>query len=369
VVSGLDVNDVSFTISPPYFESGPDDDVKEKVLGLLREFVVGGNSIAGEVCHLLYFCLASICFHFDYLVRVLPKRNKLQASPFFTNIPNYAKDAATVSFPWNKTASTPPFTGLPHVSILAQLEGIKAALESSKNEIFNGVKNDLDKRRLGSQSYFDKEEIIAKMGELHSDLMKKIKLVGHKASTALQAGHEGDFEFGFGGDAALVMAGGNDSVSTLTNLSLTVVEPSCGRCFQFFYTGGTLSRVHADFIFPKMTLCTLITAWYCGNESTKTAPFKLLRATEIKKNEERYKLSKMKVLISRVQTAAERVEVWQHLVQRGSWTVGKTVRLYESVIPFFRYPSKLKQRNKQISWILVYNLYKANKHKFAMELD
>ncbi len=51
------------------------------------------------------------------------------------------------------------------------------------------------------------------------------------------------------------------------------------------------------------------------------------RATEIKKKEKRYTLSKMKVLMSGVQTAAERVEVWQHLVQRGSWTVGNTVRL------------------------------------------
>ncbi len=244
-------------------------------------------------------------------------------------------------------------------------------LESSKNEIINGVKNNLDERRLGSQSYFDKEEIIAKMGELHSNLMKKIKVVGRKASTALQAGREGgDFEFGVGGDVALVTtAGGSDSVSTMTNSSLTIVEPSCGRKFQFFYTGGTLSRVHADLVFTKMTLCTLITAWYCGNESTKTVPFRLLRAMEIKKKEERYKLSKMKVLMPRVQTAAEQVEVWQHLVQRGSWTVGNTVRLNESVSPFFRYPSKLKRRNKQISWILVYNLYKASKHKFAMELD
>jgi hypothetical protein len=131
VVSGLDLNDISLTISPPYFESGPDDVVKENVLGLLRDFVVGGNSIAGEVCHLLYFCFASLCLHFDYLVRVLPKQNKLQVSPFFTNMPNYAKVAATVRFPWNKMASMLSFTGVPpHVSILAQLEGLKAALES-----------------------------------------------------------------------------------------------------------------------------------------------------------------------------------------------------------------------------------------------
>jgi hypothetical protein len=110
-------------------------------------------------------------------------------------------------------------------------------------------------------------------------------------------------------------------------------------------------------------------AWVCGNESTKTVPFKLLRVMEIRKKEERYKLSKMKVLMSGVQTAAERVEVWQNLVQRGSWTVGSTVRLFESIIPFSRYPSKLKLRSKQISWILVYNLYKANKNKFATELE
>jgi hypothetical protein len=130
----------------------------------------------------------------------------------------------------------PSFTGLPPpVSILAQLKGLIAVLESSKNEILNGVKQDLDGRRLGLQSYFDKEEIIAKMGELHSNLMKKIEVVGRKASTALKDSREGDFEYGFGGDVALVIeAGGSDSVSTMTNLSLTIVEPSCGRRFQDF---------------------------------------------------------------------------------------------------------------------------------------
>ncbi len=86
-------------------------------------------------------------------MRVLPKQNKLQ---FFTNIANYAKDASSVRFPCNKMASTPSFIGLPpHVSILAQLEGLKDALESSKNKVINGVKNNLDGRRLGLQSYFD----------------------------------------------------------------------------------------------------------------------------------------------------------------------------------------------------------------------
>jgi hypothetical protein len=86
LVSGLEVNDVSFAISPSYFECGDNEDnVKEMILNLLKEFTVGGHGIRGEIFELLYFCFTS-----NLLVEVLPKQNKLQASPFFTHIPNYA---------------------------------------------------------------------------------------------------------------------------------------------------------------------------------------------------------------------------------------------------------------------------------------
>jgi hypothetical protein len=53
------------------------------------------------------------------------------------------------------------------VCILAQLEGLKESLAQVTDNIINGAKNDLDNRRLGLQSYFDKEEIIQKMSEMH----------------------------------------------------------------------------------------------------------------------------------------------------------------------------------------------------------
>jgi hypothetical protein len=122
---------------------------------------------------------ASLCYHFDFLVEVLPKRNKLQASPFFTHIPNFSREAATVWFPLNTTASTPLFTGLPpNVSILAQIESLKVALEEAKDSIIGGVKADLDRQRLGSQIYFDKEETIEIMGELHNELLQHVEVVG-----------------------------------------------------------------------------------------------------------------------------------------------------------------------------------------------
>jgi hypothetical protein len=111
VVSGLDINNVSFAILPPYFECGDNEgDMREKIFTLLKEFTIGGHGIRGEIFQLLCFCFTSLCYHFNFLVEVLPKQNKLQASPFFMHIPNYAREAATVRYPWNKTASTPLFT-------------------------------------------------------------------------------------------------------------------------------------------------------------------------------------------------------------------------------------------------------------------
>lgn len=322
VVSGLNVNGVSFAVSPPYFENdGYNDDVREKVYQLLKDYMVEGHSIKGEVLHLLYYCFASLCYHYDFLVEILPKRNKLQASPFFTNLPNYARGAATVRFPWNKTAATPTFTGLPpHVCILAQLEDLKERMERTGDRIISQVKDDLDGRRLGSQSYFDKEEIIAKMGELHKEMMQKVEVVGRKSFSSLQGGDAGHHP---GAEVMMAIDGVSDSAVSIANPSaLTIVEPSCGRKFQFFFSAGSLSRVPADFVFPKMTLCTLITSWYCGNESTKTVPFKMLRATEIKNKKERYKLSQMKALMLAVEVAAERAEVWQGLRSYSKRLVG-----------------------------------------------
>jgi len=194
-----------------------------------------------------------------------------------------------------------------------------------------------------------------------------VKVVGRRSFSSIQGGDAGHHP---GAEVTMAMDGVSASAVSITNPSaLTIVELSCGRKFQFFFSAGSLSRVPADFVFPKITLCTLITSWYCGNESTKTVPFKMLRATEIKNKKERYKLTHMKILMKAVETAAERAGVWQGLAQRGSWDVGSTVRLYEFTHRFFAYRSKILRRNEQISWQTVYRLFKENRKVFAIDIE
>jgi hypothetical protein len=66
---------------------------------------------------------------------------------------------------------------------------------------------------------------------------------------------------------------------------------------------------------------TLITSWFCGNESMKMVPLKLLRATEIKNKKERYKLSQMETLMLAVEIAAKQVGTRALLLKevRGMW--------------------------------------------------
>jgi hypothetical protein len=114
------------------------------------------------VHHIIYFCFALLCFHFDFLKQVLHKKNKLQVSYFFTHIPIEIKSAATVKYPWNWTEATPTHTGLsPHITILANFEQLMIEMESTKNPILSGVEAKLDRRSIGSQSHLTRGDSIS----------------------------------------------------------------------------------------------------------------------------------------------------------------------------------------------------------------
>ena len=254
-----------------------------------------------------YFCFSSLCYHHDFVAANLHQRSKLQASPFFNAMPNYAKDAAVVKYPWTSTETAPTFTSLPpHVVILATCEDLKFELAKAKGGIIQDIKDDLDSRCIGSQSHYDKEEIIRKMGALHDALLEKIARVGSGyASYAPQSD-----DYGEDADVVLQQVSDNNDVTCATN-TITMVEPDDGQRFQFFYRkGGTVSRLPEGSVFPRMTFATLLTSWFCGNQSKKRIPFKLLRAIELENKCKKFQLCKMRTLIEAVIAGAKRVGVW-----------------------------------------------------------
>ena len=81
VVSGLDVNDISFAVSPPFFDNA-DGDERENILSLIKDYMVGGHYMTGDMYYLFYFCFASICFHFDFLKEVLHEKKQAPCITF-----------------------------------------------------------------------------------------------------------------------------------------------------------------------------------------------------------------------------------------------------------------------------------------------
>ena len=148
--------------------------------------MVCGQFISASVHRIFYFCFALLCYHFDFL-KVIHDRNKLWASHFFTHIPIKIQAAATVKYPWSATDKTPTLTDLPpHVTILANFERMMAKMESTKTAILASVEVELDKRHIGLQAHFDKEEILEAVTSMHTEMLKKVELCVCDSSWALK---------------------------------------------------------------------------------------------------------------------------------------------------------------------------------------
>jgi hypothetical protein len=107
-----------------------------------------------------------------------------------------------------------------------------------------------------------------------------------------------------------------------------------------------------DFVFPHMTLCALVTNWFCRNPSTKTLPLKFLVPVDFKNRGMKCKHQKMKVLMGAVIAGAKQLGLWDG--QNGTWDIPRAIQLYESMRHLFEYPS---QTTARIRWISVHNPY------------
>ncbi len=276
----------------------------------------------------------------------------MRALHFFTHIPIKIQAAATVKYPWTSTEATPTLTGLPpHITILANFERKMVELESTKSAILAGVEVELDRRRIGSQRHFDKQEILDAMTKMHTEVLKKVDLWVRSSTTALQQvvpvfkAPTGDVPSFFVNDA-------DDAVGQ----PLNIVQDGGRRKFQYFYSAGAIRCLPNNFVFPHMGLGALVVNWFCGNPSANTMPLKFIVASDLKGRGMKCEYQKMKVMMGAVIAGAKELGVRDG--QHGARDVPRAMRLYESVQHLFEYPSLTsRRRSVQISWRTVYNLY------------
>ena len=206
------------------------------------------------------------------------------------------KATATVKYLWIWTETTPTFTGLPlHITILANFQTLMVEMESTKDAILSGLIAELDRRRIGSQSHFDKEEILASMTTTHNELLKKVDLCMRNSQKELQVVPLFDSPADFGNEIFV-----NAEEESKGTKPVTIVPASSEKKFHFFYSNGELIHLPPKFVFPHMGLCSLIVNWFCGNPSQKTMPLKLILPRDLRNRSQRSEHRKMRLLISAV---------------------------------------------------------------------
>jgi hypothetical protein len=210
VICGLEVNDVSFAVLPPFFDFKERDERADSVYPLLKDYMVCNDHVPASVHCIFYFCFTSLCYHFDYLAKSCTSRTNYGHCISSIIFPTMPEMQLLSSILGAKKTATPTFTGLsPHITILANFEQLKLEMNATRDTILTGVEAELDKRGIGSQSHFDKEEILVRMDELHNELLKKVDICGWSSATALR-----NIQVGNGiSDEFLVSGGGDENFS------------------------------------------------------------------------------------------------------------------------------------------------------------
>ena len=99
------------------------------------------NNVKGPRYLLMKYLFAYICYHYDNLNLKLSARNRLRSSQMFIGATETMRKFAVIKFPWNQTACTPRFTGLPpHVMMLVANQKLKEKIEEQTTKNYGTFK-------------------------------------------------------------------------------------------------------------------------------------------------------------------------------------------------------------------------------------
>ncbi|MEM7283659.1 MAG: hypothetical protein AAF438_18745, partial [Pseudomonadota bacterium] len=363
-VTGISSLDKEFAISPVYWDWTDCDEQSgsEKVDEILSETCVNKREVKPQTFALFRYLFASLCYHSRHLEEVLHETNPLRGSPVFAAISKFEHaDKAAVSYPWKATAFSPKPTGIPpHVMILVRMEELKMELAQQSERIMERLKSELDERSVGGSEYR-----ATRIMEDVKELLQNMCLAQRAASTEIDDGSPnidiGDWDIGDGvsdGDVGEVLNDESPKREPNNRLMISIAN-------------GKLCLLPREYKFPKMSFPNFVVMWYCGDSTNKVAPFRLLKAVDLKEIKGgKETVSMMRKLIGHVERAARMTNRAGDLLVR-NWTPKRAMTLYNATKHFFRFPlaSRMQRRYDLLSWKTFYNMLVKQKGRLLGEIS
>lgn len=360
-VTGLDVMDKTFAVSPPYFEGD------DSVISAVDKWVlaVGGESVKDHP-HLriaIRFLLASACFHHDYLVSVLPSDSPFFSSIAFATMPEETvRKSAVIRYPWNKTDQTPKLTGIPpHVAILCKMEGVEQRMGKLEG-LLAGVPEQISDLpgKIVENIGEGRNIVVNNLGGGSGDpqLVEKVKRMTEYFQQMTEGGGGASGSSSSGGGQGEAISGG-DGLPPL-----------------FRWADGSNHRLPENFKFTKGQIFkSFIREWIIGSTGRPGGdipPLRVLKAKDVKHvcKSAKQRMSDMRAVMKKVEEIGRREGAWKGNASR-HWQVEDCSKLYDVVMKDL-YPDddndsngqrKNKKRKLEISWSAVHKDHIKKKSK------
>jgi hypothetical protein len=248
-----------FASSPPYFE----DDQLEWVDALRRRQFKMVALING-MTKLTRMCLASILYHYEWLVNVLGRNHTfLVSSVVHRNevVENY-RESVKVTFPWND--SNHHYSGIPpHVAVLQDLSVLKNAQQ---------------------QLLHDQQQMV---GNFVAQTRRLLEEMGHDGGRMADRQYmrnmldefQHNFDQRFDRIMQLVP---NQQLHQQANAPAAIDRVEDGTVYTLHFYSGSYKRVPIDWRFPRCSVFEMWRQWWIGDTVRNVPPLRYLQLADVK---------------------------------------------------------------------------------------
>ena len=242
VVAGLPVNSASFAVLPPHFNDQNESVVQNSLILMFPNLASTEHLIP-----VLRLVLASLVFHFDFLLNSLPKNHSLLYTPLFRDgTMRHELAKLLISGVSSKYLTA---TGIPpHVEVYKKLDHNQNYIMTIPGLVLEGVKQIF--KDSGTQSaYITKEYLLETISNAVTTIVSTQNATQPVA--ALQDHAQSNF------------------------------------AFPVHHWGGLLHKIPENFEFPSVNIYTAWQLWWRGNLAKSTIPYKNIKSVDLATRKQR----------------------------------------------------------------------------------
>ena len=327
-----------FTTSPVYFNSKTNIHFIKQLCSLIYPN-------PHSQMPLIEAMLASFIYHESWTTEKYGEGSPMRNIAYWSiasTVPN-RREFVQTSLPWNREEECPNFTGIPlHSTLLNKLIEIHELQITLPTDMMNKIKEELDRRCIGSASAVLESRVMSKFDEWTDKLDKK-------------------FDEKFKGQERLATTEGNMFDLTTNNPDARLTSDSTKSAPSLLfpsegvwahYWDDKVRHVPRDFNFPHhYSMFSLWQSWHIPDFARKVCPWKYLENSDLEHIQRgKSKYNEMKLVIGEMLHVIHQDEKMKQDYEIGNKNLTVLTQIFDKVKYIYQTNKARRLRFSQISW-------------------